>query len=47
MKRGQYLFTDVVAHEGVYEYVDCYNQRWMANYFRWGFRVKINSPGIG
>ncbi|KKM20524.1 hypothetical protein LCGC14_1644590 [marine sediment metagenome] len=41
MKRTQCLFIDIVEGKEVFEYIDCYGQKWMANYMRWGFRVKI------
>lgn len=40
MKRGHCLFVDKVDGSEVFEYTDCYNQKWMANYFYIGFRVK-------
>ena len=40
MKRGQCLFVDTVSGDEVFEYYDCYGQRWMAGFNRWGFRVK-------
>ena len=40
MKRGSCLFVDTVSGSEVFEYTDCYGQRWMAGFFHWGFRVK-------
>ena len=40
MKRKYCLFTDIVSGEKVFLYTDCYGQKWMANFNRFGFRVK-------
>ena len=44
MKRRQKLFTDIVDGRAVFLYEDCYGTQWMANYSRWGFRVKMTTP---
>lgn len=43
MKRIGYAFTDAVSGEGVHYYIDCYGQKWMAGFSRWGFRVKSST----
>ena len=40
MKRGHCLFVDQVSGKEVFEYTDCYGDKYMANFNRWGFRVK-------
>lgn len=40
MKRQHCLFVDVVSGEKVFLYTDCYNQKWMAGFNCWGFRVR-------
>jgi hypothetical protein len=40
MKRGSCLFVDTVDGGEVFEYTDCYGQKWMAGFFHWSFRVK-------
>ena len=40
MKRGQCLFVDSVDGSEVFEYYDCYGQRWLANYCHWFSRVE-------
>ena len=39
MRRGHCLFIDTVSGKEVFEYTDRYGQKWMANYYKWGFRV--------
>lgn len=40
MKRKHCMFVDVVSGEEVFLYIDCYGQRWMADFNRFGFRIK-------
>ena len=48
MRKTGNSFTDKVTWNIVYQWVDCYNDVWMAE-SRWGFRVKtnINQPDEG
>jgi len=34
-------FRDIVSGDMVYNYTDCYGDKYLANYVRWGFRVKV------
>ena len=40
MKRTHCLFIDSVSGEEVFEYIDCYGDRWMAGFNRFGFRCQ-------
>lgn len=40
MKRGHCLFIDSVSGKEVFEYTDCFGQKWMAEFNHWFFRVK-------
>lgn len=40
MKRKHCLFIDQVSGNEVFLYVDCYGQEWMAEFFRFKFRVR-------
>lgn len=41
MKRGQCLFRDTVDGKEVFEYTDCFGDKYMANFSRWGMRCKM------
>lgn len=43
MKRGSHRFVDVVSGESVYMYTDCFGDKWLAYYSRWGFRMPDSS----
>lgn len=45
MQRGRCLFVDQVSGKEVFLYTDCYGQRWMAEFSRWGFRVQHGAGG--
>lgn len=45
MIRAEYLFTDVVSGEPVYEFVDCYGHSWMAT-SKMGFRVRMRGGDV-
>jgi hypothetical protein len=41
MKRGSCAFIDRVDHQEVFNYVDCYGDKYLANWNRFFFRVKV------
>lgn len=43
MKRGSCQFVDKCDGQEVFEYTDCFGDKYLANYSRWGFRVKKES----
>ena len=47
MKRTHCLFIDQVSGNEVFEYVDCYGDKWMAEFNRFGFRCPIKGESNG
>lgn len=41
MKRGHCVFVDIVSGKEVFDYVDCYGKRWLAEWdYIFGMRIE-------